>query len=194
MKEKDNILRNCKNSECFSVTDFWLTKGIVYRECPKYPKPLQQWSTLLSVSQRQCHPLCCPSGSPGWQEGARNKVSGYLNCSSTLSGNSRIVSWMSARIAASSTSASVASMLPYLMLYLAPQLIILGSTESHSLDCVVEEHGILWHNSHRLSQTWLAEAFHVLSSKHHLSPFHIKHSEQQLCHRGLSTPRAETFC
>ena len=32
-------------------------------------------------------------------------------------------------------------------------LIILGSRESHSLDCVVEEHGILWHNSHRLSQT-----------------------------------------
>ena len=75
-----------------------------------------------------------------------------------------------------------------------PQLIILGSRESHSLDCVVEEHGILWHDSHRLPQTWLAEAFHVLASKHHLSPFHIKHSQQQLCHRGLSTPRAEMFC
>ena len=74
------------------------------------------------------------------------------------------------------------------------QLIILGSRESHSLDCVVEEHGILWHDSHRLSQTGLAEAFHVLSPKHNLSPFHIKHSEQQLCHRGLSTPRAEMFC
>ena len=33
------------------------------------------------------------------------------------------------------------------------QLIILGSRESHSLDCVVEEHGILWHDSHRLPQT-----------------------------------------
>lgn len=32
-------------------------------------------------------------------------------------------------------------------------LIIIGSKESHSLDRVVEEHGILWHNSHRLSQT-----------------------------------------
>ena len=37
---------------------------------------------------------------------------------STLSGNERMVSWMSARLAASSTSASVASILPYFMLYL----------------------------------------------------------------------------
>ena len=134
MKEKDNILRNCKNCECFSVTDFWLTKGIEYRECPKYPKPLQQSSTL---SQRQCHPLCWPSGSPEWQEGAQNKVSGYLNCSSTLSGNSRIVSWMSARIAASSTSALVASMLPYLMLYLG-------------------DHNTIYHSwLKRFSLTWL---------------------------------------
>ena len=48
------------------------------------------------------------------KKGNRRKVFNI----STLSGNERMVSWMSARLAASSTSASVASMLPYLMLYL----------------------------------------------------------------------------
>ena len=64
-------------------------------------------------------------------------------------------------------------------------------TKRHSLDCVVEEHSVLWHNSHSLPKAGLAVAFDVLPSKCDLSLHHVKHSDQQLGHSGLSASGAE---
>ena len=64
-------------------------------------------------------------------------------------------------------------------------------TKRHSLDCVVEEHSVLWHNSHSLPQAGLAVAFDVLPSKCDLSFLHVKHSDQQLGHGGLAASGTE---
>ena len=70
--------------------------------------------------------------------------------------------------------------------------LIKGSTKHHSLDCVIEEHSVLWHNSHGLPEAGLAVTFHVLPTKCDLSLLHVKHSDQQFCHCGLAASRAES--
>ena len=118
----------------------------------------------------------------------------------TLSGKERMVVCISASSAAFSTSSSVASIFPYLMLYLKVKCVTYKN-KSHICnftcgsclpDCVVKEDCILRHDPAGCPKAGLTEGPHVHAIEHHLAFRHIEQPEQQLGYRGLAAARAGT--